>query len=979
MNNLGYPIIVIADQPGADYGEKLQAASNAAIAAGGGLLDSTAYNGCALGAPVISEAYPIIIGTISPAPSAQNQPAVVWSPPLGCPVQVASPGYNLTTPAAGPTVTAATSGGSLVDATYQVRLRYRLGSGFSAPSAYTAAVVSGGSGKGKLTVAIPPTVPYALSYDVEVGTSTSNGTWQANCLLVLNATIPPCVVTTLYTNFSQFAASANGTPAIVVHGGSSSGINCPNGNGSFTCWLQPQSAMNVSSVISTEDVGRPLLNNIFIGNFAHVGTVTAAVIDFRNVFALTRLEGVSVLGMTNSIGMNVVASNDIDFERFTLDCQYQSGCTNLNINSRQINSDGDVTKGLKFGSLLIRDSPANSSAITINGNAGYIYAQFTDSILFENTQFEQSQDGVVDFDVTNVQGMLVNAPSFQLGTSDANVTPLKLSETASCLTREIEIRDAFEATNTGGLIPFVNNTMLGVTRYLHGSGTGDYKWGADARCAVGTAESFTDGVTITADITSVGGNAQTAYGPAALGVQQVLNPGFTTGSSTVGTNWSTSCTGGGCTFTRDTTTYPANGAASQAIAVTAGSYGSVSQNPTTVASGTSYVLSFWAKNDGSDLTLASSVFDGGGTPIYCSVVDTALTTSWAFYSISCTASGSSGAAYLNLQTYSPSAGAGKIWVTGVFFGTQALASVSYFGAASQLNASGTAVNAQTTSNTGTSTNGDVTTYDAHGNTGDSGTLLSSLCESNGTNCPSAATAHFPMTGYCTGTATASANNLSVNNLGAFGSACSSTVNPYQSPVMLAAGTASKISVSCQTTGSTKTALLTIGTNPANGVTINLPGVSAATTITFVTSGATGNQVNIGANATATATALYTFLSGSSDSNLVKATYTNPSNGVVGITPVANNFALYFTTSTGADFTFVNASGTFFVFDENAAGSSDTITPVAIAYGTTTANTIVTDSTDTYTFAAGDRIGVRLYTGATETLAGCGVTFWVTTQ
>jgi hypothetical protein len=47
---------------------------------------------------------------------------------------------------------------------------------------------------------------------------------------------------------------------------------------------------------------------------------------------------------------------------------------------------------------------------------------------------------------------------------------------------------------------------------------------------------------------------------------------------------------------------------------------------------------------------------------------------------------------------------------------------------------------------------------------------------------------------------------------------------------------------------------------------------AGTAVTFVASGATGNQVNIGANITATLAALLTFLQASSDVNLVKCTY-----------------------------------------------------------------------------------------------------------
>jgi hypothetical protein len=73
-----------------------------------------------------------------------------------------------------------------------------------------------------------------------------------------------------------------------------------------------------------------------------------------------------------------------------------------------------------------------------------------------------------------------------------------------------------------------------------------------------------------------------------------------------------------------------------------------------------------------------------------------------------------------------------------------------------------------------------------------------------------------------------------------------------------------------------TSSITIATNPVNGDTITING----TVVKFVTSGATGNQVNIGTTAAATATALYTMLAASSDVNLSKSTYTNPSSGVI---------------------------------------------------------------------------------------------------
>lgn len=57
-------------------------------------------------------------------------------------------------------------------------------------------------------------------------------------------------------------------------------------------------------------------------------------------------------------------------------------------------------------------------------------------------------------------------------------------------------------------------------------------------------------------------------------------------------------------------------------------------------------------------------------------------------------------------------------------------------------------------------------------------------------------------------------------------------------------------------------------NPSNGQVLTL----ASTTITFVTSGATGNQVNIGATIAATLAYLMSFLSSTEDTNLVKLEY-----------------------------------------------------------------------------------------------------------
>jgi hypothetical protein len=109
-----------------------------------------------------------------------------------------------------------------------------------------------------------------------------------------------------------------------------------------------------------------------------------------------------------------------------------------------------------------------------------------------------------------------------------------------------------------------------------------------------------------------------------------------------------------------------------------------------------------------------------------------------------------------------------------------------------------------------------------------------------------------------------------------------------------------------TLGGTNLNTITITTNPAAGTTMYFnagPG-SGGTLVTFIANGATpiGNQVALGASATATATALYTFLAASTDVNIAKATYTNPSAGVVLMTSASKAFVPTFTASVPQDFT-----------------------------------------------------------------------------
>lgn len=94
--------------------------------------------------------------------------------------------------------------------------------------------------------------------------------------------------------------------------------------------------------------------------------------------------------------------------------------------------------------------------------------------------------------------------------------------------------------------------------------------------------------------------------------------------------------------------------------------------------------------------------------------------------------------------------------------------------------------------------------------------------------------------------------------------------------------------------------ITIGTIPTAGSTMNVNG----TTVTWIVNGGTpvGNQVALGTTTTNTATALYTFLAASTDANISKSTWTNPTNGVVLGTSKVAGWVTFFQSSLPADYT-----------------------------------------------------------------------------
>jgi hypothetical protein len=72
----------------------------------------------------------------------------------------------------------------------------------------------------------------------------------------------------------------------------------------------------------------------------------------------------------------------------------------------------------------------------------------------------------------------------------------------------------------------------------------------------------------------------------------------------------------------------------------------------------------------------------------------------------------------------------------------------------------------------------------------------------------------------------------------------------------------------------------------------------------------------------------------------------------------------------------SSSGVFTVYDFPSGGA---VTPesLTVTYGTTTANTVVVDSTHSFAFNAGDRIGVQYTTQGSETLASCAASVLIT--
>lgn len=117
--------------------------------------------------------------------------------------------------------------------------------------------------------------------------------------------------------------------------------------------------------------------------------------------------------------------------------------------------------------------------------------------------------------------------------------------------------------------------------------------------------------------------------------------------------------------------------------------------------------------------------------------------------------------------------------------------------------------------------------------------------------------------------------------------------------------------------------VTFGGNVAPADTLTIQG----TAVTFVASGATGNQVNIGASATATAAALLAFLSTSVDANLSKMTYALDVTGLI-----LTVTAITLVAATGNAYTLAKSSTNLTVSGATLAGG---VTGATMSYGSAT--------------------------------------------
>jgi hypothetical protein len=659
------------------HGDQVRACVADAIAAGGGICDSRCIEGTTNNT---TGSLPIEIGS----PTTQ----VIWQLPATGSLTVTQNGTNLPTPSA-PGLSSSTTSGTLPAGTYYVEIAYKSGGGHSASSAEASITLSAA---GALTIASPASTAYSYSYDVYASTTSGGESWQENCLIGQPCVIGVAYPGTLLAGYEAAPTSANGVPAIIVHSAKGSGIVSDASGSGYR--LQPNSTMNVSNEIATEDLGSVVLKNLYLGNYNELGTVTDSLLLLQDQFSGSSVNNIWGICLPGEPLLKVRQSNDVSWDNFVLSGGDQAGCSPImSLDSRHGFGDvADNTTNVTFHNLNLISPGQNATMLQIAGNAyGTAIGGTAGNISLITPSFENAygSSNVTMMDVRDTVGLSVTNPTLQY-VGGTGIAALKLSEDNPCMTQRIRITDARMIAPAG--VVLVNDTISPETVIPSSSGwvnaNPSYLFGSNpnAGCTAETTN-YVRNVQMNTDTNSAAQYAVSANGPTAIaGTNMVLNPGFEGGGSGgTGTSWISACQGGGnCAYAMDSSIYHSSGhSQSGTLSSTTGSL-LLESAPFSVIQGNTYVLSFWARNDGTSGLQLNAKIAGTSQELYCGAQTESLTGTWKLISIPCTALATGSDAEVLFYTPTTGGTTGEIWIDDVFFAGTTTPINPGFGAAAQL-------------------------------------------------------------------------------------------------------------------------------------------------------------------------------------------------------------------------------------------------------------------------------------------------------
>jgi len=522
----------VCSYSGSTHGDQVRACISDAIAAGGGICDSRCIEGTTNNTTGV---VPIEIGT----PTVR----VIWQLPSTGSLTVTQNGASLPTPSA-PGLSVSTTSGTLPAGTYYVKIAYKSGGGHSAASVEASATLGAA---GTLTITSPGSTSYSYSYDVYAATTSGTETWQANCLIGYTCAIGVTYPGTLLSGYETAPTSANGVPAIIVHSGKGSGIISDASGSGYR--LQPNSTMNVSNEIATEDTGSVVLKNLYLGDYSELGTVTDSLILLQDQFSGSSVSGIWGVCLPGGPFLKIRQSNDVVWDNLVLSAGDQSTCNPvMSIDSRHQFSDRSDNSGdITLTNLNIISPATNATMLDINGNAyGTASGGASRNIVLINPSFENPyiSSNLKMVNVNDMVGLDIINPVFQYLTGSSGNVALTIAEDNPCMTQGIRVENASLTSSSN--VTFADDTITpnivtGNAAYP-ASPNVSYQFGispADSSCAT-TAVNYTTGVQDVRDGSSYVQGALVSNGPAGVvGTQLVANNIFTgtVGSGNVATGW----------------------------------------------------------------------------------------------------------------------------------------------------------------------------------------------------------------------------------------------------------------------------------------------------------------------------------------------------------------------------------------------------------------------------------------------------------